>query len=70
MSMHVLEREWAPLIDPFMANYSHGLSWQIVMSVIYMLFLDAGVLSGPGAVWYSVGLFLFNVGMAVRDALV
>jgi hypothetical protein len=60
---HILEREWSPLIDPFMGNFSHGLSWQIVMSVIYMLFLDSGVLNGPDAVWYSVGLLVFNVGL-------
>ena len=63
VSVHILEREWSPLIDPFMGNFSHGLSWQIVMSVIYMLFLDSGVLSGPDAVWYSVGLLAFNVGL-------
>ena len=65
MRMNAIEREWSPMIDPFMGNFSHGLSWQIVMSVIYMLFLDAKVLdvSGPGAVWYSVGLFLFNLGL-------
>jgi hypothetical protein len=63
VSVHILEREWSPLVDPFMGNFSHGLSWQIVMSVIYMLFLDSGVLSGPDAVWYSVGLLAFNVGL-------
>ena len=89
--VHMLEREWSPMIDPFAANFSHGLSWwvnfrsslqispssphvrpptfrhsrirQIVMMVIYMLFLDAGVVSGADAVWYSVGLFAFNVGL-------
>ena len=63
LSVFVLEREWSPLIDPFMGHFSHGLSLQIVLSVVYMLFLDAGVLSGAGAVWYSVGLLLFNVGL-------
>ena len=63
ITLHVLEREWAPLIDPFMGNFSHGLSWQIVMSVIYMLFLDSGVLDGAGSVWMSAGLFAFNVGL-------
>jgi len=63
VSVHILEREWSPMINPLASNFSHGLSWQIVMSVIYMLFLDAGVLDGTDAVWYSVGLFAFNVGL-------
>mmetsp|Transcript_24999 Transcript_24999/g.57947 ORF Transcript_24999/g.57947 Transcript_24999/m.57947 type:complete len:1793 (+) Transcript_24999:178-5556(+) len=63
VSVHIVEREWAPLIDPAMGNYSHGLSWQIVMSVIYMLFLDAEVLAGPSAVYMSVGLLVFNVSL-------
>ena len=61
--VHVLEREWAPYVDPLMSNFSHGLSWQIVMSVVYMQFLDSGALSGPDAVWYSMGLLCFNVGL-------
>ena len=40
-SIHVVEREWAPLIDPTISNFSYGLNWQILLSVIYMLFLDA-----------------------------
>ena len=25
VTVHILEREWAPFVDPFMSNYSHGL---------------------------------------------
>ena len=59
--VHVAEREWSPPIDPFMGILSYGLSWQIVMSVIYMLFLDAKVLEGTGAIWMSCGLLIFNI---------
>ena len=50
-----------------------GLSWQLMMAVIYMIFLDAEFLEGPGSVWMSWGLLLYNVtlfGVIVRSAIV
>ena len=53
-----------------MGHFSHGLTLQIVMMVIYMLFLDAGVLSGAGAVCRAGGRPLSPAraaGPAARD---
>ena len=42
VSFHIAEREWSAERDHVVSKLSHWLSWNVVLCLFYMMFLDAG----------------------------
>ena len=72
VTFHVMEREWSAELEPFTAHFSYWLSWQLILCINYLMFLDAEFLDKDAAIWLSVVLLLFNLalmGVIVQSAV-
>ena len=61
----VFEDQAKPHVNTFLSAFCYGMSWQVVLFILYLLLLDAEMTSKNGAIVISAALLLANATLII-----